>query len=242
MRKSLGGLRARKRDKWTAGDRRWPSGYSSASGAGKMPAVRGEGTMELMLVQDAIAQRRSIRRYKDERVSEEGIRTVLHAATLAPSGKNRQPWRFVVVQGDDRRAEMVAMMRQGIAKLEAQGVDPGSSKRSTGIMARAPVTVFVFNGDATYADPDRSYADRLFDIEAIQSIGLLSRTCCWRRLIVGWARCRSAMSSTRSRSCAGGWARTTGWSRLWRWDIRMRRPPRASERPSMRSRGRWHRC
>ncbi|MCU0522219.1 MAG: nitroreductase family protein [Anaerolineae bacterium] len=124
-----------------------------------------------MLVQDAIAQRRSIRRYKEQPVSEEDIRAVLHAATLAPSGKNRQPWRFVVVHGEARRAEMVAVMRQGIAKLEAQGVDPGSSKRSAGIMARAPVTVFVFNQDATYADLNRSYSDRLFDIVAIQSIG-----------------------------------------------------------------------
>ena len=124
-----------------------------------------------MLVQDAIAQRRSIRRYKETPVSEEDIRAVLLAATLAPSGKNTQPWRFVVVQGDERRAEMVRLMREGIAKREAQGTDPGSSKRTAGIMARAPVTVFVFDERETYGDKDRTFVDSLMNIVDIQSMG-----------------------------------------------------------------------
>jgi nitroreductase len=59
---------------------------------------------------EAIAQRRSIRKFKDTPVTDEQIRALLHAATLAPSGKNRQPWRFVVVRGE-KRAEMIQVMR-----------------------------------------------------------------------------------------------------------------------------------
>jgi F420 biosynthesis protein FbiB-like protein len=114
---------------------------------------------------DAIAQRRSIRKFKDTSVPEEEVRAVLQAATLAPSGKNRQPWRFVVVQGDERRAEMVALMRQGIARVESYGEDPGSSKWTAGVMEQAPVTIFVFDGLKTYDDKDGSWVD--VDVQSI---------------------------------------------------------------------------
>jgi F420 biosynthesis protein FbiB-like protein len=129
------------------------------------------GEERAMEVEEAIAQRRSIRRFKEPPVSAEDVRSVLHAATLAPSGKNRQPWRFVVVQGEEQRAEMVARMREGIAKLEAQGMETGSAKWTVEIMARAPVTVFVFSAYETYAEKLSTLADGLMDIVDVQSIG-----------------------------------------------------------------------
>jgi nitroreductase len=51
-----------------------------------------------MHVKDAIAQRRSIRRYSDEPVPREIIVELLEAARRAPSGNNSQPWRFIVVE------------------------------------------------------------------------------------------------------------------------------------------------
>ena len=47
---------------------------------------------------DAIRERRSIRKYTGEPVSEEQIREILEAAFLAPTASNRQEWRFAVVQ------------------------------------------------------------------------------------------------------------------------------------------------
>ncbi len=124
-----------------------------------------------METHDAIEQRRSIRRYQDRVVSEDDIRAILRAATLAPSGKNTQPWRFVVVQGDEKRAEMVALMRQGIEMRVARGIDPGSSRRTAGIMARAPVTIFVFDGQVSVDRNEPSSIGDLMDIVDIQSIG-----------------------------------------------------------------------
>jgi F420 biosynthesis protein FbiB-like protein len=118
----------------------------------------------------AIAQRRSIRKFKDTPVPEEAIRQILTAATQAPSGKNRQPWRFVVVAGD-RRAEMVQVMRQGIAKEKAQGADPGSSPWSASVMGQAPLTVFVFNPEGMHPWQTRSVEQVFMDIVDIQSIG-----------------------------------------------------------------------
>jgi len=49
---------------------------------------------------DHILDRRSIRRFTDQKISEQEIKAVLTAAMYAPSAVNRQPWHFVVI--DDR--------------------------------------------------------------------------------------------------------------------------------------------
>jgi nitroreductase len=46
--------------------------------------------------------RRSIRKYKKDPVPKEIIERVIMAGTHAPSGKNRQNWRFFVVEGKKR--------------------------------------------------------------------------------------------------------------------------------------------
>ena len=51
---------------------------------------------------ETIAQRKSVRRYTDQKVSRDTIDMLLRAAMAAPSSKDRRPWQFVVV--DDRAA------------------------------------------------------------------------------------------------------------------------------------------
>ena len=51
-----------------------------------------------MKVFDAIKKRRSVRRYLDKPIEEEKIRAVLEAGRLAPSAKNLQEWRFIIVK------------------------------------------------------------------------------------------------------------------------------------------------
>jgi nitroreductase len=46
---------------------------------------------------ETIFSRRSIRKYTDEPVSDDDIKTMLEAAMAAPSASNSQPWHFVVV-------------------------------------------------------------------------------------------------------------------------------------------------
>lgn len=45
----------------------------------------------------AIKQRRSIRRYKDKKISSKLIKEIIEAGRYAPSSHNSQPWRFVVI-------------------------------------------------------------------------------------------------------------------------------------------------
>jgi len=119
---------------------------------------------------ETIAARRSIRRFKDQPVPEELLRTILKAGTQAPSGKNRQPWRFVVVQGE-QRAEMVRVMREGMAKMQAQGEDVGSAVWSANVMERAPVTVFIFNPHGIYPWLEHSVDQNFQDLVNVQSVG-----------------------------------------------------------------------
>lgn len=47
---------------------------------------------------DLVRKRRSIRKFRKDTFSEEKLKNILEAARLAPSGGNRQPWRFIVVK------------------------------------------------------------------------------------------------------------------------------------------------
>ena len=59
-----------------------------------------EGHIICMLL-DVIKERRSIRKYTDQRVSEDQIKEILTAAFWAPTAVNRQEWRFAVVEDRD---------------------------------------------------------------------------------------------------------------------------------------------
>lgn len=56
-----------------------------------------------MELSDVIKQRRSIRKFRDEAISDNMIRELLEAARLAPSGSNLQPTRFVVIRSREAR-------------------------------------------------------------------------------------------------------------------------------------------
>ena len=119
---------------------------------------------------DAIAARRSIRRFKSDPIPDKALQAILMAGTKAPSGRNRQPWRFVVVQGK-KCVEMVRAMREGIAKHKAEGMDIGSAEWTADVMEQAPVTVFVFNPHGIHPWLERSAEQMWADVVNIQSIG-----------------------------------------------------------------------
>jgi nitroreductase len=60
-----------------------------------------------------IQDRRSIRQYTKDPVSEEHLEMILEAARQAPSGENAQPWRFVIVKDEDTRKQLGAIAGGG---------------------------------------------------------------------------------------------------------------------------------
>ena len=85
-----------------------------------------------MEVMQAIRERRSIRKYKPDPVSDEAIDTVLDAARWAPSWANTQCWRFVVVRDAEIRARLAGALR---------ATSPGKENRAAAAIRSAPVVI-----------------------------------------------------------------------------------------------------
>ena len=98
-----------------------------------------------MDAQDALellATTRAVRRYRDEPVDEADLSRMLFAATRAPSGSNRQPFRFLILRQDPAALEARALLGGAARAMWAakrdrdgydrgSGADPGSPKART---------------------------------------------------------------------------------------------------------------
>lgn len=123
-----------------------------------------------------IADRRSIRAYLPTPVPREDIETVLRAGALAPSSKNRQPWRFTVARGAEKAAALAAVA-QGLADEERRPLLPesapslGGARRTLAVMEQAPVVVFIT--DPLGRDPRQGLNtdERVFALCNAQSLG-----------------------------------------------------------------------
>lgn len=60
-----------------------------------------------MNVIDAIKKRNSVRNFLDKPIEEKKLRAVLEAARVAPSAKNRQEWRFIIVKDHEVKRKIV---------------------------------------------------------------------------------------------------------------------------------------
>lgn len=129
------------------------------------------------MIDPAIYQRRSIRKFQQAPLPKEAVEQILDAAIQAPSAKNRQPWRFVVVQ-DGAKQGMLEAMRQGIRR-EASGeaLLKDSARFLKGaeytlqIMEQAPVTIFILYPEGGSVLENISGEERLYQNADLQSIG-----------------------------------------------------------------------
>ena len=55
---------------------------------------------------EVVKTRRSVRSYSSEMPNEEKINRVMEAVRLAPSGSNRQPWKFILVTETEKRMRL----------------------------------------------------------------------------------------------------------------------------------------
>ncbi|MHB9026531.1 MAG: nitroreductase family protein [Armatimonadota bacterium] len=103
-----------------------------------------------MNVEDAIRNRRSIRRFTDEPVSATDLRDLLTLATMAPSISNRQMWRFIVVTGDTREM-LYRMVERRIDDLSSTQEMVRTPKRvetlrqKAAVLEAAPALIVVVN-------------------------------------------------------------------------------------------------
>jgi len=95
---------------------------------------------------EGMGSTRAIRRYRDEAVPPEALRAMLFAATRAPSGSNRQPYRFVVLtDGPKAQAakELIAESARAAwrGKRVRDGYDEGSGTVASSPKARMAATM-----------------------------------------------------------------------------------------------------
>jgi len=67
--------------------------------------------MEAGKVLELIKSRRSVRKFSAREVGDELVDQVLEAGRWAPSGRNNQPWRFVVVREAALKSQVAALTR-----------------------------------------------------------------------------------------------------------------------------------
>ena len=79
-----------------------------------------------------IFNRKSVRSYTDRPVSEEQVETLLRAAMAAPSGRNLQPWRFVVVTEPAVKEKLAVGFNKMIAKAPVAIVICGQTLKADG--------------------------------------------------------------------------------------------------------------
>jgi len=124
----------------------------------------------------AIYDRRSIRKFMDKPISQKDITDIIQSGMKAPSAKNRQPWKYIVVQGNAKE-EMIKVFRQGIEREENERAllpenrknIPGA-KHTVDIMAEAPVIVFAVNTLGKSILAELTPEEHIFEICNIQSI------------------------------------------------------------------------
>jgi nitroreductase len=95
---------------------------------------------------EGIASTRAIRRYRDEPVPTDALSTMMFAATRAPSGSNRQPFRFLVLRDGPKAQEAKRLIGESARRIwggkrNADGYDRGSGAENRSPKARMANTM-----------------------------------------------------------------------------------------------------
>lgn len=125
---------------------------------------------------ETIYSRRSIRKYTDKQVSRYIIEQIIDAGRIAPSAKNRQPWKYFVYSGEEKD-KLLAVMENGIEMEEINPRLPLSlngipdAKNTLQIMETAPIVIVVLNTNGKSPFIPLDVDDRFTEMNDLLSIG-----------------------------------------------------------------------
>jgi nitroreductase len=158
-------------------------------------------TREIPDLLTGLATTRAIRRYRPDPIPDEDLATILWHATRAPSGTNRQPFRFLVLR-DGERAQQVkrllggAFRRGWAAKREHEGflrgTDADTSTRAARTVAAMQhyvdhieeVPVIVLACLVRYREPTPYEGASIYP--ACQNLLLAARALGYGGVLTGW--------------------------------------------------------
>lgn len=127
-----------------------------------------------MELKEVIKNRRSIRKFDQRKIDKSIIEEILYYGSLAPSGKNRQPWRFIVIQDNEVKTKIANIMIAKVKEKKGKGESTGSIENTAKIIKEAPVFVAVFN----------TWNDKIINSN-LQSIGACVENICLTATDIG---------------------------------------------------------
>lgn len=125
---------------------------------------------------EEIYSRRSIRKYTYEPISCSIIEKIIDAGRVAPSAKNRQPWKYLVYSGE-AKVRLLSIMKKGIEMEEINPRLPLSvngipdAKNTLQIMENAPVVIVVLNTNGKSPFVQLDVDGRFSEMNDLLSIG-----------------------------------------------------------------------
>lgn len=170
-----------------------------------------------METKDAIRGRRSIRKYKEEKIPRELLESVLEEARWSPSWGNTQPWEIYVITGkalEEFRQENVRLMKAGTVSevdVPMPAAWPDDLKKRYGEMGEVVLTTLNIRRDDKEArNRQAEFMAGLFNAPcllvmcipashssvqyALLDIGLISQTICLAAHDRGLGTCLMAMA------------------------------------------------
>lgn len=152
---------------------------------------------------EGLTTTRAIRRYQDEPIPEDHLRDILFTATRAPSGSNRQPFRFIVLTDSanaDKAKNLIAgsaqetwaQKEQNDGYSKGSGADPNSPKSRMANTMRsyvnnfAKVPALILPCLVRYRAPDPMEGASVYP--AVQNLLLAARGLGYGGVITGFHR------------------------------------------------------
>jgi nitroreductase len=163
-----------------------------------MSAMTEQPAIDLL---DGIATTRAIRRYRHEPVPDAVLRDILFAATRAPSGSNRQPFRLLVLTDGPKAIEAKRLVGEAArrawnAKRATDGYDTGSGADAASPKARTAqamqrfvdefdrVPVLILPCLVRYREPSSFEGASVYP--ACQNLLLAARALGYGGVLTGW--------------------------------------------------------
>ena len=126
---------------------------------------------------DSIYNRRSIRKYSDKKVPKEMIEQIIDAGRVAPSAKNRQPWKYYVYAGSEKNKLLECMESGLVRERDGNKLLPNSQNglpdafNTLRIMKEAPILIIIENTNGLYPYSEINADNRVTEICDTLSIG-----------------------------------------------------------------------
>lgn len=71
---------------------------------------------------EVVKKRKSVRKYKPDRIPDDVLNRILDSGRLAPSAKNYQPWHFIVIRNPDMKQKVAEACRDQFFIAEADAI------------------------------------------------------------------------------------------------------------------------